>query len=158
MTTRESAPGCDACGRASFPCACDPVARFEYDTEVQLSRYPWDCSAAKGEAELWPDGTVTVRILGRERRELAQEYDPTDFADAALCDDCGRYAKREACEMDDAGIWCERCREAQEKEAALAAGIPLSVIEGRSKLSDHFSADYIRAQIDPKAAQEGGAS
>lgn len=29
---------------------------------------------------------------------------------------------------------------------ALEAGIPLSVIEGKTKLSDHFSPDYIKAQ------------
>jgi len=34
---------------------------------------------------------------------------------------------------------CENC----EKQAALQAGIPLSVIEGKTKLSDHFSEDYI---------------
>ena len=30
------------------------------------------------------------------------------------------------------------------KRAALSSGIPLSVIEGKTKLSDHFSPDYIR--------------
>jgi hypothetical protein len=30
-----------------------------------------------------------------------------------------------------------------EKKGALAAGIPLSVIEGKTKLSDHFSENYI---------------
>jgi len=29
------------------------------------------------------------------------------------------------------------------KQAALAAGIPLSVIEGKTKLRDHFSQEYI---------------
>lgn len=29
------------------------------------------------------------------------------------------------------------------KQAALKAGIPLSVIEGKTKLSDHFSKEYI---------------
>ena len=29
------------------------------------------------------------------------------------------------------------------KQGALEAGIPLSVVEGRSKLSDHFSPEYI---------------
>lgn len=45
---------------------------------------------------------------------------------------------------------CEKlCEEAQKKaftDGALAAGIPLSVIEGRTKLTDHFSDSYILSQ------------
>ncbi len=37
---------------------------------------------------------------------------------------------------------CPRC-EREMRDSALAAGIPLSVIEGHTKLSDHFSAEYI---------------
>lgn len=33
------------------------------------------------------------------------------------------------------------------REGARAAGIPLSVIEGRSKLSDHFSPEYIKSKV-----------
>jgi hypothetical protein len=33
-----------------------------------------------------------------------------------------------------------------ERDEALAAGIPLSVIEGKTKLTDHFSKDYIAWQ------------
>lgn len=39
-------------------------------------------------------------------------------------------------------------------EAALDAGIPLSVIEGKTKLSDHFSKEYIDFQKNPKGFSE----
>lgn len=44
---------------------------------------------------------------------------------------------------------CDECH-ALLIESALGAGIPLSVIEGRTKLTDHFSPEYIRTQCDPK--------
>lgn len=37
----------------------------------------------------------------------------------------------------------ETMTEAEMREDALAAGIPLSVIEGKTKLTDHFSKEYI---------------
>lgn len=37
---------------------------------------------------------------------------------------------------------CEECRE-YIKQEALSAGIPLAVFEGKAKLSDYFSQDYI---------------
>jgi len=36
------------------------------------------------------------------------------------------------------------------KQEALDAGIPLSVIEGKTKLSDHFSPEYITQQCGKK--------
>jgi hypothetical protein len=55
---------------------------------------------------------------------------------------------------------CKELREAAQREAfkqsALDAGIPLSVIEGRTKLSDHFSEDYIDFKCDPKGNIERG--
>lgn len=36
------------------------------------------------------------------------------------------------------------------KQGALDAGIPLSVIEGRTKLSDHFSPEYINDKCGRK--------
>lgn len=71
------------------------------------------------------------------------------------CDGCGQLFEHEDMHHDEAGSWCESCREKQLREGALAAGIPLSVVEGRSKLTDHFSKEYIRSQTHPK---EGGAS
>lgn len=56
-------------------------------------------------------------------------------------DDCGR--------IDDAGSWCDACHAREEREAQLAAGIPLAVIEGRAKLTDFFSPEYIAAQSNP---------
>jgi len=40
----------------------------------------------------------------------------------------------------------ERAKWEAFKRGALGAGIPLSVIEGKTKLCDHFSPDYIRFQ------------
>lgn len=36
------------------------------------------------------------------------------------------------------------------RDGALDAGIPLSVIEGRTKLKEHFSQEYIDAQCGRK--------
>lgn len=47
---------------------------------------------------------------------------------------------------------CEHCF----IQGARSAGIPDSVIEGRTRLSDHFSADYIDFQRDPKGNIERG--
>lgn len=38
-------------------------------------------------------------------------------------------------------------------QSALQAGIPHSVIEGKTKLTDHFSPEYIRAQCYPKGEE-----
>jgi hypothetical protein len=37
-----------------------------------------------------------------------------------------------------------------EKHEAIAAGIPKSVVDGKAKLSDHFSAEYIMSQRNPR--------
>lgn len=47
---------------------------------------------------------------------------------------------------------CPRC-EREMLESALAAGIPLSVIEGKTKLTDHFSPEYI-ATMAGKSEEE----
>jgi hypothetical protein len=41
---------------------------------------------------------------------------------------------------------CEECARLIE-QSALDAGIPLSVIQGKTKLTDHFSREYIDMQI-----------
>lgn len=48
---------------------------------------------------------------------------------------------------------CDECY-ALLVESALDAGIPLSVIEGRTKLTDHYSPEYIRHQCDPKQTKD----
>lgn len=44
--------------------------------------------------------------------------------------------------LDGEASACEACC----KRGALDAGIPVSVIEGRTKLTDHFSESYINSQ------------
>lgn len=48
---------------------------------------------------------------------------------------------------DESGNFCESCYNKAFIESALNAGIPLSVIEGKTKLSDHFPREYIEEQI-----------
>lgn len=48
----------------------------------------------------------------------------------------------------------KRAQKESFKRGALEAGIPLSVIEGRTKLKDHFSQDYIDSQTEPLAESE----
>ncbi len=50
---------------------------------------------------------------------------------------------------DDSGDYCEPCYLEGMKQGALDAGIPLSVIEGKTKLTDHFSPEYIKSQCSP---------
>lgn len=64
------------------------------------------------------------------------------------CDDCGVDAHD--LRADDSGTYCEACYRKTFVESALSAGIPMSVIEGRSKLSDHFSKEYIAHKIGRK--------
>lgn len=47
---------------------------------------------------------------------------------------------------DDSGEYCLPCLRKITVQSALDAGIPLSVIEGKTKLSDHFSKEYIAKQ------------
>jgi hypothetical protein len=56
------------------------------------------------------------------------------------CDIC--HKKKEV-KVDESGQYCEKCYLAICKKSALDAGIPLSVIEGKTKLTDHFSQEYI---------------
>lgn len=50
------------------------------------------------------------------------------------------------CTCGDEMPVCECCF----KKEALEAGIPLSVIEGKSRLTDHFSKDYINFKANKK--------
>jgi hypothetical protein len=59
------------------------------------------------------------------------------------CDDCAKSFERDSGHCGDDAILCGPCAERNIRESALAAGIPASVIEGKTKLSDHFSKDYI---------------
>lgn len=66
------------------------------------------------------------------------------------CDDCKAKFDREDMHHDESGSYCEPCYEAAFKQGALDAGIPLSVIEGKTKLTDHFSQDYIDHMCNKK--------
>lgn len=54
----------------------------------------------------------------------------------------------EECNLDS--NLAEQALEYFYKKEALAAGIPLSVIEGKTKLTDHFSEDYINWKCNRK--------
>lgn len=57
---------------------------------------------------------------------------------------------KQACECLDDDRYCQACF----ISAARDAGIPDSVISGESRLSDHFSPEYIAKQIDPNGIEE----
>lgn len=57
-----------------------------------------------------------------------------------ICDLC-KYNK--ASQFDESGRYCIPCYKKLWIEGALDAGIPLFVIEVKTKLSDHFSEEYI---------------
>lgn len=79
--------------------------------------------------EMIVDGTYS---LSRYSYELE---DAIDSLEAKIMPNCECACESQA-EHEQAGI-----------QSALDAGIPLSVIEGRTKLSDHFSAEYIESKI-----------
>ena len=51
---------------------------------------------------------------------------------------------------NDAGDFCLGCENQLYIDGALNAGIPLTVIEGKTKLLDHFSQEYINKMINKK--------
>lgn len=68
----------------------------------------------------------------------------SDYADIDIC-----ASKAIELYCEDNGLSQEIAEAANylfEKEEALNAGIPLSVIEGKTKLTDHFSQEYIDFQ------------
>lgn len=62
------------------------------------------------------------------------------------CDKCKIELTEDEYYLGDDGTWCEPCRRAIERQGALDAGIPLSVVDGETTLRDHFSREYIDAQ------------
>lgn len=57
-------------------------------------------------------------------------------------EDCGH-------DGEDTNPACPSCQAAL-RQSALDAGIPASVIDGKSKLKDHFSPEYIESKVNPK--------
>lgn len=62
------------------------------------------------------------------------------------CDKCKVELAEDEHYSGDDGTWCTPCRRDIERQAALDAGIPQSVIDGETRLTDHFSREYIDAQ------------
>lgn len=59
------------------------------------------------------------------------------------CDICEKPLEADSAHSDESGDYHTTCWDEWFKQEALSHGIPLSVIEGRTKLSDHFSPEYI---------------
>lgn len=67
------------------------------------------------------------------------------------CEECGASGySPDNFHNDDSGCLCMVCWDDWQKQSALEAGIPLSVIEGRTKLGDHFSEGYINFKCNRK--------
>lgn len=62
------------------------------------------------------------------------------------CDDCRKKVPYDESIGNDSGDWCEDCYQKMWKQGARDAGIPELVIEGKTKLRDHFSQEYIDHQ------------
>ena len=60
-----------------------------------------------------------------------------------ICDKC---KQNYSFYSDESGDYCTICYQFEWVKSALEAGIPRSVIEGRTKLTDHFSQEYIDSQ------------
>ena len=63
------------------------------------------------------------------------------------CDYCNKNITNEPY-IDESGNYHIDCIKESMKQSALDAGIPLSVIEGKTKLTDHFSQEYIYLQCN----------
>ncbi len=84
-------------------------------------------------------------ILECDFRDSGEELE--HYLESA-CDICGKPMARADLHSDDSGDYHERCIAEYHKESAIAAGIPRSVVEGKTKLSDHFSEEYILSQCN----------
>lgn len=62
------------------------------------------------------------------------------------CDKCKVELTEDEYYSGDDGTWCEPCRRDIERQAAIEAGIPASVVDGSTKLTDHFSREHIDTQ------------
>lgn len=60
-----------------------------------------------------------------------------------VCDICTHLIEPDELYSDESGEYHTKCIEEYHREAAVTAGIPRSVVEGRTRLSDHFSESYI---------------
>lgn len=94
---------------------------------------------------------MIVDTLGEQliylKAQLEHQYDnvngcrDSDLGKPPSCE----YSDNNDGELDD----CWTCR-AHMRQSALEAGIPLSVVDGKTKLSDHFSEQYIAEQCNPR--------
>lgn len=66
------------------------------------------------------------------------------------CEDCELEFNLEDMYCDESGDYCQECHRQAFIQGALSAGIPLSVIEGKTKLLDHFSQQYIDFKSNKK--------
>jgi hypothetical protein len=66
------------------------------------------------------------------------------------CEICSKPIAADELYSDDSGEYHTACIDKWNQQSALDAGIPLSVIEGKTKLSDHFSETYIDSQCPPR--------
>lgn len=87
-------------------------------------------------------------------RRPCPECDGGPEVEIARCDNCGTRDDVDNMHRDDSGVYCERCQREHEERGALDAGIPLSVIRGQTKLTDHFSREYIDAQCGHLVADD----
>jgi hypothetical protein len=87
--------------------------------------------------------------LGYEGHEaIRREFRECSFEtlDPEPAEDCGH-------DGEDTDPNCPSCQAAF-RQSALDAGIPASVFDGKTKLTDHFSPEYIKAQANPKGDKE----
>lgn len=65
------------------------------------------------------------------------------------CEHCNKPIVEDNYHSDDSGEYHSECIKEITIQSALDAGIPRSVIEGKTKLNDHFSPEYIESQCFP---------
>jgi hypothetical protein len=78
------------------------------------------------------------------------DWPPGDAPEYFQCEECKLYGTEDDFTHDTETMSCNECYEKAARASAVAAGIPLSVIDGKTKLSDHFSRETIDLMCNRK--------
>ena len=66
------------------------------------------------------------------------------------CEICNTKINQDDLYADDSGDYHQDCIDKYHYESAILAGIPKSVVDGHTNLSDHFSKEYINFKCNKK--------
>jgi len=71
-----------------------------------------------------------------------------------ICNICNKEIDESQYDTDGEHDFHAQCWENEQIQGALLAGIPMSVIQGKTKLTDHFSENYINYKCNREDKHE----